>query len=396
MTPQNYLLKNLLLPDLKLTQVKRISASTFLYLCQKKTSWEVCTKCPTKAYSIHDHRTVTIREQKIRNKHIRLIIKKRRFRCPKCKAVFTESIPGIHVRHRTTERYREQVLYDSKYYENMKSIAIQNRCSSTLVNKIINQRLELNLRKSRNTPWGKNVCIDEHAFVKLQKKQRKQMVVSFVDNNRKCLRELAPSKNHHDMQNAIKHIPGKEKVLNATIDMDDSFKNFVHDFFPNAHITIDKFHVLRLIFPAIRKYRKEITGDKRSNPIRHLLLKNRGRLKPYQKRAVTRFCRENPRVNEVYRFKERISNFYRIKGHKKAREVFIKITDDMAYSTLPEIKTLRKTLMKWSKEILQYFRTGQTNARVEGFNRKCKLIQRKAYGFRSFANYRPRVLYSCS
>ena len=171
----------------------------------------------------------------------------------------------------------------------MKSVAIKNRCSTTLVNIITNPRLELHLKKSRNAPWGKTLCIDEHAFKKNYKKQRKQMVTCFVDNNRKCLRELAPSKEHSDMKKSIEHIPGRENVSSVVIDMDQSFKNFVEDYFTNASITIDKFHVLRLIQPAIRKYRKEVTRDKRSNPIRHLLLKNRERLQPYQKRAVTRF-----------------------------------------------------------------------------------------------------------
>ena len=154
--------------------------------------------------------------------------------------------------------------------------------------------------------------------------------------------------------------------------------------------------MINLIHPAIRKYRKEVTGDKRSNPIRHLLLKNRKRLQPYQKRAVTRFCKENEKVNEVYRFKERIVNFYKIKGFNQASRVFTKITDDMARSKLREIKTLRKTLMKWREEILRYFKTGLTNARVEGFNRKCKLIQRTSFGLKSFENYRLRALYRCS
>ena len=178
--------------------------------------------------------------------------------------------------------------------------------------------------------------------------------------------------------------------------MSYTFKLFAESFFPNAKIVVDKFHVVRLIQPAIRKYRKEATGDKRSNPIRRLLLKNRSRLESHQKRAVTRFCIENPNVNEVYRFKERIANFYKIKGFNQASRVLTKITDDMAKSKLQEIQTLRKTLMKWRDGILLYFKTGLTNARVEGFNRKCKLIQRKAYGFKSFKNYRLRALYSCS
>ena len=207
---------------------------------------------------------------------------------------------------------------------------------------------------------------------------------------------MAPSRDFEDMEKAIEHIPGKELVTHVVMDMSPVFKSFVLDYFPNAKIVLDKFHVIKLIHPAIRKYRKEATGDKRSNPIRHLLLKNRSRLKAYQKRAVTRFCKENPDVNEVYRFKERITNFYKIKGFNQASRILIKITDDMAHSKIREIQTLRRTLMKWRKEILRYFKTSLTNARIEGINRKCKLIQRSAYGLQSFENYRLRALYSCS
>ena len=183
------------------------------------------------------------------------------------------------------------------------------------------------------------------------------------------------------MISSIQHIPGKENVSHVVIDMSNGFKNFALNYFPNAQIVVDKFHVIRLIHPAIRKYRKEVTGDDRKNPIRHLLLKNNERLKRYQKKAVNRFCRENPKVNEVYRFKERINKFYRIKGFNQASRILTKITDDMAISKIPEIKTLRATLIRWRKEILLYFKTGLTNARAEGFNRKCKLIQRKALWF---------------
>jgi len=54
--------------------------------------------------------------------------------------------------------------------------------------------------------------------------------------------------------------PGRERVKQAVIDMCDPFKKFVREFFPNANITADKFHVLRLLNPAINKARTEITG----------------------------------------------------------------------------------------------------------------------------------------
>jgi len=396
MTPENYLLNKIILPNLKLNKVLKISSSQYQYLLEKTTSWEVCRKCPSKSYSVHDTRTVTIRHAKLGNKHITMKIKKRRFRCPNCKCVFTEVIDGIKQGFRTTERYRHEVFYDCQHYENLKSVAKNNRCSQALVYKLCYERSELELRKSKNTPWGKTILIDEHSFKKNKRKTQRDFVTAIVDNNRKCLRELVNGRSHDAIKNALDHIPGRENVSHAVIDMNNSYKNFIKDYFPNAKIIVDKFHVIRLIHPAIGKYRREATGDTRKNPIRCLLLTNRKSLEKYQKKAVNRFCKENPNVNEVYRFKERINNFYNIKGYNQASRILTKITDDMALSKLPEIQTLRRTLMKWREEILLYFKTGLTNARIEGFNRKCKLIQRKAYGFKSFSNYRLRALYSCS
>jgi len=59
---------------------------------------------------------------------------------------------------------------------------------------------------------------------------------------------------------------------------------------------------------------------------------------------------------------------------------------------LPELQTLRRTLVRWRREILAYFGTGLTNARTEGFNNKAKLVKKRAYGYRSFRNYRLRLL----
>ena len=55
----------------------------------------------------------------------------------------------------------------------------------------------------------------------------------------------------------------------------------------------------------------------------------------------------------------------------------------MAHTKLPEIKTLRRTMLKWSEEILNYFKTKITNARTEGFNNLAKLYQKRASDIRT-------------
>lgn len=68
----------------------------------------------------------------------------------------------------------------------------------------------------------------------------------------------------------------------------------------------------------------------------------------------------------------------------------------MAASSLPEIQTLRRTLLRWRREVLAYFFARITNGRTEGFNNKAKLVKRRAYGYRSFTNYRLRLLNACA
>jgi hypothetical protein len=64
-------------------------------------------------------------------------------------------------------------------------------------------------------------------------------------------------------------------------------------------------------------------------------------------------------------------------------------------SSFPEAQTLGKTLHDWQEEIVRMWRFSKNNGITEGFHRKMKLIQRRAYGIKSFDNYRLRVIAQC-
>ena len=59
---------------------------------------------------------------------------------------------------------------------------------------------------------------------------------------------------------------------------------------------------------------------------------------------------------------------------------------------LPEMQALGSMFTGWGEEILNYFTTRVTQGLVEGKNHRAKVIQRQAYGYRTFANYRLRRL----
>jgi transposase len=234
----------------------------------------------------------------------------------------------------------------------------------------------------------------EHFFRKSDYGHR-AFVTVFVDLKKRHIKEVVDGKQSGILKADLAHIPGRENVKHIALDLCDSYKSFAKDFFPNAQLVADKFHVLRLLNPSIDKYRKEVTGDRRTLPVRRILLANGKRLDPWVRNELHQWLQKYPALNEVYFYKEALHKLYRIKGYQAAKSALINITDSMAESKIPEIKTLRRTLIKWSSEILAYFETPITNATTEGFNNKAKVIKRRAYGYRSFKNYRLRLLTAC-
>lgn len=381
----------ILLPELKLLTHWQSDKFRTQYKCSKESEFEVCPKCATKSYSVHDRRWVKVQDQPIRGSGIYLNILKRRFRCPGCKKVFTEPINGVRKGFRTTHRYRRGIKWACENFQDLKRVQKAYGCSAGTVYKIFYEQLDLKLRERRDNPWPTTIGIDEHSFKRGFRER--EFATILVDYQKKKIFELGHGKTAAGLVHTFAHIPGRDRVKNVVLDMSDPFKKFAKEFFPQARLVADHFHVIRLLNPMINKARTEITGDKRSNPVRKLLLLNgKKRLDYFERRALYQWLEHHPRLRELYHFKEALHGLYRCRGYDRARRALISLLDRMALSSLPEIKKMRKTLMKWKTEILNYFITGLTNGRTEGFNNLAKLLQKRAFGFRSFKNYRLRVL----
>jgi transposase len=376
-----------LLPELKLVHF----GTDGLWLCEKISELEVCPRCAHPSRSVYDHRWVLIRDEPLRGFSIRLKILKRRFSCKPCRRPFTEPIPGILPGRRTTQRFRMAVMEACEKYTDLSKVRREFRVSSHFIYEAYYERLRLRLREREDAPWPSAIGIDEHAYGKNKEHRRTQFVTTIVNHNKGKMFDAVIGKTQTELEVATAHINGRENVLWATIDMCDPYRNYIRSFFPNAKIVADKFHVLRLLTPSLLRKRKEIAGTRADLRAKKLLLMSAINLTYSERVALEQFLRRYPDMLELYGWKERLHSFYRIRGYGRAYEAYKKLMDDMSVSFLPEIRTLRKTLLKWKEEVLNYFSSNLTNARLEGFNCKASLLKRRAYGYRNPENYRTRI-----
>lgn len=392
MSAERTLTNFILLPELKIEKIKTVGRFRVIYWCSKVPKQEYCPHCASGEYWVHEYREVSVRDEPLRGKQVVLKIRKRRLKCKSCKRTFNEPIQGVMKGRRFTEKFRRSLLWACQNFRSLKDVKKAYRCSNDMIYKSLYQSLQLNINRKLNYEWPKTLGIDEHAFGRSVKARRTKFVTMLVDFQNKRPMELVEGRTGAELKYALKHIPGRENVTHVALDLSDPYKKFVKEFFPNANMVADKFHVLRLLNPHILKRRKEIAGTRANWKVRMLLLRSGKKLEYWERKTLWTYLEKYPELKELYGFKEAMHGFYRIKGYNRAATALTKMTDRMAKSDIKEIKTLRKTLMKWRNEILNYFRTGTTNARTEGFNNVAKVLKRNGYGYSSFKNYRLRVL----
>ena len=388
----------LLLPKLELVDFQNVKhRNHVVFLCRTTSLTDFCPYCGLETNRVHDKRIVSIKDSPHGNKVKILKIEKKRWRCLGlgCKKVFTESVDGIFKKARLTERMQRHILYTCDNFANLKGVAHHTRLGSKTVYERHYKQLELEWRKKKNNPWPSTIGIDEHSFIRNKKYGHREFATIIVDYNNKRVKELVPGRVNGQLQMALDYIPERENVKNVVCDLSKTYKSFARDFFPNAKIIADHFHVIRLLNPHINRARKEITGDKRGLKIRKLLLTNGKKLDYFTRFEMKKWLEDKPKLQQLYYAKETLHKLYRCRGKRWAKRVLIKLTDTLAISTYKELQTLRKTLIEWQEEILNYFENRITNGRTEGFNSVCKQLQRRAYGYRNFNNYRLKVLYVC-
>ena len=177
--------------------------------------------------------------------------------------------------------------------------------------------------------------------------------------------------------------------------------NLVEEFFPNAAIVIDRFHVQKQLNKAVDKVRKTaqrtLSKEERKElkGLRWIILKNNDTLDEEERLLLKKAFRYSTTLRQAYLRKEEFRGIFEkhTDKNKAARQLENWIAKTSAIHRR-SITTFLKTLSKRKPYILNYFNRLESNGFMEGIMNKVKLIKRKAYGMTNFGHLRTRILLS--
>ena len=392
------MLINNLADNLLSTELKFIASKTYRHgylwdVAKVRKPFEICPKCLQPSEVRAGKVYVVVREAPLRERPLWLRIEKHRYYCKHCRKPFTEAVDCVWPRRRTTSYFRKAVAQSCLNYTNLDLVRKHHTCSSGFLYKIHFDQLRSKLREKEGAYWPQVLGIDEHFFSR--RKGFTEFATVFCDLRKKRLFEMCLGKDKKSILEAVKGIPGRERVKVVVIDLSNGYLSLVKELFPNAKIIADKFHALRLITPGLLKCRKEIHGHRQDLKQRRLLLKNREDLDYFIKVDLDRYLQKHPDLQELYRFKEKLRELYRCRGIKKAQINLQRLIFESTVSLLEPVQRLGRTLERWKNEILNYFENRWTNGFTEATNGNAKALQKRARGFKNFENYRLKTLYAC-
>ena len=320
----------------------------------------------------------------------------RRYTCTQCTRTFVPQLPAIRPWRRLSEPLRESIYTLHHAGIDATNLARLERVGSATVERCYSQfaQRKAHERISRQSPlW---LGIDEHS---VQKQHR--FATTFCDLRNHRVFDVVPGRSVGALESYVRQLKGRERVKVVCIDLSSPYRALIKRYFPKAKIVADRFHVVRLVYQhfleLIRSISPEVT---RHRGLLACLRRPRSRLRADQLERLQALIARYPPLAPILELREQLCTLLNHKTQTKrqcrghAREL-LKLISRLEGSQLAALQSLAHTLRQWSEPIAAMWRFTKNNAITEGFHRKMKLIQRRAYGFRNFHHYRLRVIAQC-
>ena len=383
------------LPEYQVTAIEEVGGEVRITV--RFVGKVACPQCSSEKLRPKDRRIRRPRHESWGARRCVLELETRKWICRDCGRSFWQRFPGILPRLRATEPFRRAVC--QKHFDGIPRSRLGKReqISSATIERWFAWYLSLlaSQRISRQCP--QILGIDEHFFTR-----RHGYATTFCDLKNHKVHDVVLGRSEASLENYLTRLEGKHLVQMVCMDLATGYRALVRKHFPQAKIVADRFHVIRTVNHHFLACWKQIDPlGAKNRGLLSLMRRHRHHLSSEQQQRLTVYLGERPTLEAIYAFKQRLC-YLLLKKHRTVREC-----RRLAQRFLGQVAALRccgfapliqlgHTLYAWREEIACMWRFTRNNGITEGFHTKMEVLQRQAYGFRNFNNYRLRVKVMCS
>ena len=371
--------------------------STIILSVRATNKTAVCPRCDQKSHRLHQNKRHLVKDLPISNRAVILSVNRRQFKCEFCRKPFSEILDFVEHKKSFTKRLALNIT-EQVIHSDISNVAKNNRLTpeqvESMVKVVAESVINVDVRELRR------LGIDEISLVKGQGK----FIVVLVDLETHKLLGLISEIKQSSIEKFLLRW-GKEvlnKIEEVSMDMSGSYKSLVKKILPNAVVTVDRFHVTKMIHEELNKARIDQKKAAESLKIeektklldslkssKYILLKAESNLSDEQKAKLLQVQSDSPLVKIMHSLKEEFHALF-----EKCKNLSAGILEliDWLKKAEPYYKKSVNTIKRWFAEVVGYFEQRTNNGMVEGINNKLKLLKGSGFGFRNFNNFETRAL----
>ena len=228
------------------------------------------------------------------------------------------------------------------------------------------------------------------AFDETASRRGHNYVSLFVDLVRRRVLFVAEGKDARTVEAFVNdlaaHGGNPKAIAEVCIDMSPAFIAGIAQSLPNAQITFDKFHLVKLINEAVDAVRRtEQKSHAELKNSRYLWLKNPRNLSERQRTQLSNLSGSNLKTGRAYRIRLAFQELYAQPARNAA--VFLKKWYWWAtHSRLPPMIEAARMVKRHWNGILRWFHSKIANGIMEAINSLVQAAKAKARGYRSSRN----------
>jgi transposase len=251
--------------------------------------------------------------------------------------------------------------------------------------------------------------IDETAFLKANTEHHTKLVTGLVDLEARVLLDMIEGNRAIDVSGWLAQQDAEflARIQTVACDLHEGYRKGLRPHLDHAVQVADPFHVVAVANRCVDQVRRRVQNEqlghrgRKDDPlyrIRRVLLTGAERLNDRGRERMDlglRLGDPDDAVLGAWLAKEYVRDAYLTEDPALAAVLLDRVITGCLADDVPEIVSLGRTLKRWRAQILAHHTTGASNGPTEAMNLLVKKIKRCGHGFRSFSNYRLRVLLHC-
>ena len=382
----DYTAEFLNLEDVIITKVENISDQLHISIELPRRK-HVCPCCGAVTDRVHDYRMQVVKDIPLARDTF-LLLRKRRYRC-NCGKRFFERNSFLPRYYRVTSRLVAEIIFAFKKVVSAKEIGCRFNVSGVTAVRYFN------LFNKKLTKLPEVISLDE--FKGNSGGQKYNSIL--VDPKERVVLDILPNRFENDLIRYFSGFSNKTDVKYFVCDMNPHFRQVAKICFPQATIVADKYHVIRQVYWAMEKVRKNEQNKlsarfwKYFKKSRNLLMKRTEKLTDGEMDRLALMFEIAPRLADAYRIKNDFLSVIHSKSAAEGKRTLADWLLSVEIMDLPEFHDCTKAYHNWFNEIINSLEVPWTNGFIEGCNNKTKVLKRTCYGMRNFNNFRKRILF---